>query len=265
MKNNYYHVDTFTNQLFCGNPAAVCILTDSLSEEHMRAIAIENQLPVTAFIKQEGELFSIRWITPESELPLCGHGTLAAAWVLFHELDSHRDELQFDSPTAGILSVRRTIDGPELNFPIQSFQPVITPHTLQEGLGMDIMESYQAGDRILVLLQHESMIKALRPNLDILKRLDYRGIVVSAPGDTVDFVSRTFYPRKITPEDAVTGASHCVLVPYWAQRLGKTHFHAYQLSARGGELLCSLSENRVLLRGTAVTYLKGRALFKMAD
>lgn len=258
MNISYYHVNAFTNTLFQGNPASVCMLTEALSEQQMQKIAVENQLPVTAFVQSKGDRYSIRWITPDGELPLCGHGTLAAAYVLFHELKIAQQEITFDSPKAGLLTVRRVGNKIELNFPVASMHALLeSTDPLAEALGCKVTEVYQTNGRVLVVLPNEATVKNLQPNFERLKSLKLGGIVVSAPGDTVDFVSRTFYPEKFMPEDAVTGSSHCMLVPYWANRLGKTRLHAYQVSSRGGELWCELSNDRVLLQGEAVLYSKG--------
>lgn len=256
----YYYVNAFTHEGLLGNPAAVYLLKTALSDAQMDAIAIDNQMPVTAFVKAESDGYSIRWKTPEGELKLCGHGTLAAAWVLFYELKVPQSALQFMSPSAGLLQVKKVPQGVELDFPCYELSEIKAPELLA-GLGIAAAEAmYQAGERALVILRTAEMVKQLRPNIELLKTTPYRGIVVSAAGQTVDFVSRTFYPHKKLAnlaEDAVTGSSHCALVPYWAARLGKTQLVAEQVSPRGGRLECELLNNRVLLRAGAEVYWRG--------
>jgi PhzF family phenazine biosynthesis protein len=253
----FYHIDTFTDKIFSGNPAGVCVLPSWIAEDHLHKIAQENNLPVTAFLVEEGERFSIRWITPEYELDICGHGTLAAAYVIFHYLRPTLTEVQLKSQS-DLFTVTRYQDLITLNFPAKSHEPFFA-EILQEGLGISPLEMYQRkNERCFAVLENEMQVEQLKPNIEILKQLPHRAVVVTAVGNHVDFVSRTFYPNKKTmTEDAVTGASHCLLVPYWAKRLNKNNLHALQRSERGGEIFCKLEGERVLISGKAILYAQG--------
>lgn len=253
-----FHIDTFTSKIFKGNPAAVCILESPLPEAVMQMIAIENALPVTAFLAPSVSGFFLRWFTPDYELDLCGHGTLAAAHVVFNILKSAQNNVEFHSNKAGVINVLQKENLIELNFPAKTIELTQASQQLIDGLGVIPATVYQHNnERLLVVLNHESEVKTLAPNMQVLATLERRGIVVSAKSKTVDFVSRTFYPQKTATEDAVTGASHCLLVPYWAQQLNKTQLHAQQVSARGGELFCNYQNERVYIAGEAVLYLRG--------
>lgn len=251
-----YHVNAFTDKIFTGNPAAVCILQEWLSNTELNAIAKENNLPVTAFLIRDGKKFYIRWINPEYELDLCGHGSLAAAFVIFNYLEPtwQLAELQSRNET---LNVFRQGDLITLNFPAKDIERISSP-LLEEGLGLSPKEMYKhKNERCLAVYNTEEEIKNLQPNLKILKKLEQRGITVTAASTNVDFVSRTFYPQKSISEDSVTGASHCLMVPYWSKILNKNEFHAKQLSERGGEIFCKYENNRVLISGKAVLYMRG--------
>lgn len=253
-----YHVDAFTDKIFCGNPAAVCILSKWLSDDELHAIAKENNLPVTAFLVREGDNFSIRWITPEDELDLCGHGSLSAAYVIFNCLEPTWQKVDLQSRIE-LLQVLRSDDLITLNFPAKDVESLSLP-LLEQGLGLAPKEIYQhKNERCLAIYGTEEEVKQLKPNMQILKKLEHRGITVTATGIDVDFVSRTFYPQKIISEDPATGASHCLLVPYWSKRLNKTELHAMQISERGGEMFCQYQDDRVLIGGKAVLYLQGMA------
>ena len=252
-----YHVDAFTDKLFSGNPAAVCVLPAWISEEKLRLIAIENNLPVTAFIVDGDGHYAIRWITPDYELDLCGHGTLASSFIIFNYLEASRKEISFDS-RAGVLKVTRDHEWMTLNFPVKAIEPSPLSQLLIEGLGIKPLELYQHHhERLLAVFENEDIVCDMKPNMAVLKNLDHRGIVVTAPSSSVDFVSRTFYPWKGISEDPVTGASHCVLVPYWAKRLGKINLQARQVSARGGEIKCEYHHDYILLSSRAVLYSQG--------
>jgi len=252
----FYHIDAFTDQLFGGNPAAVCLLPSWLPEKDLHAIARENNLPVTAFLVCTQEKFFIRWITPEQELDLCGHGTLAAAYVIFNELHPSWNSVALHSSSA-ILPVTRTDNLITLNFPAKNITACELP-VLAKGLGRVPRELYQYNqERCVAVFDNEDAVHQLKLDFDILKKLPHRGIIVTAPGKNVDFVSRTFYPQKTITEDFVTGASHCLLIPYWAKRLNKTTLHAKQISERSGELFCQIQGDRVLIGGHAVLYMSG--------
>lgn len=250
-----YHIDAFTSAVFKGNPAAVCPLDDWLPTALMQVIAMENNLPETAFIVRENDAWRIRWFTPMTEVRLCGHATLAAAWVVFQHLDTDADHIDFHS-LSGPLAVSRSGAQITLDFPAQPGEAASTPPLMAGALGATPVET-RAGDDWLVVLDSAQEVRGLQPDLGLLRQLDRRGVIVTAPGEDCDFVSRFFAPNCGIDEDPVTGSAHCMLTPYWAQRLGKTRLHARQLSARGGELYCELREARVFMSGQAVPYLQG--------
>lgn len=262
MSQPIYQVDAFTDTLFAGNPAAVCPLPAWLPEARMQAIAAENNLAETAFFVPragtEAE-YELRWFTPTVEVALCGHATLATAHVLFRHLGATAEVLTFHSKSGPLRVSRRAADGRlTLDFPAQPPQPLQQhPDGLLDGLRHTPLHIL-AGPDLIAVFDTEAEVRALRPNLAHLARVQYRGIIVTAPGSgEVDFVSRFFGPQVGVPEDPVTGSAHTQLVPYWAARLGKTELRARQVSARGGDLWCALQGERVLISGYAVTYLKG--------
>lgn len=250
-----YQIDAFTDQLFGGNPAAVCPLEAWLPEETMQAIARENNLSETAFLVQEAKGWRIRWFTPVAEVRLCGHATLASGWVYFHHLHPDVQEVVFDS-LSGPLSVSRDGDLLTLDFPLQKAEPVATPENLAAALGAEPLEVLAADDW-LIRLDSEETVRNLQPDLSLLRKVDRRAVIVTAAGNDCDFVSRFFAPKYGIDEDPVTGSAHTKLIPYWAEKTGKQHLHARQLSARGGELFCELRGERVLISGHAMPYLQG--------
>lgn len=255
-----YHIDAFTTRIFSGNPAAVCLLTEWLPQSLLHAIAKENCLPVTAFLVRENGQYSLRWMTPEHELDLCGHGTLAAGYVLFHFLEPTCQKAIFRSPTV-LLPVLRQGDLITLDFSTQSIEPFAHP-ILEQALGAKPKEVYQQkNERCLAVFETEEEVRKLNPNKEMLKQIGHRGFVITAPGQSVDFVSRTFYPQKTLFEDPVTGVSHTLLAPYWAKRLNKDRLHCWQVSERMGELICECKGERVLISGKAALYLQGKASF----
>lgn len=252
-----YQADAFTDQLFGGNPAAVCPLQEWLPDEVMQQIAAENNLAETAFFVPKGHEFELRWFTPTSEIDLCGHATLAAAHILFMHLGYQADSINFHTMKAGVLAVSKEDNVYTLNFPSQ--MPVATeaPAGLVEALGgKKPAEILKARDYVLVY-DTEDDIKALSPDFKALSKIDSICVIVTAPGAASDFVSRVFAPAIGIDEDPVTGSAHCSLIPYWAARLKKDKLYAFQVSSRKGELWCELKGNRVLISGKAVTYLKG--------
>lgn len=252
-----YHIDAFTSHLFSGNPAMVCILEYWLPDATLLKIAEENNLPVTAFLVQKEEVYSIRWFTPEDELDLCGHGTLAAAYVIFNLLKPSLQKITFQFPN-GTLQSKRNGEYIILDFPVISIEHSSSHTLVNQGLGITPHETYQdKTGRSLVVFDSEEKIEHLKPDMQILKQSDYRCIIVTAPGKTSDFVSRVFYPKKTMTEDAVTGSSHCLLVPYWANQLNKRELQSRQLSQRGGELACELDDDRVIMCAKAVLYMQG--------
>jgi PhzF family phenazine biosynthesis protein len=263
-----YQVDAFTDKVFAGNPAAVCPLREWLPAAAMQAIAAENNLAETAFfVPREGAAgeYELRWFTPAVEVALCGHATLAAAHVLFRHLGAESEVLTFHSQS-GPLHVRAQADGRlTLDFPAQPPQPLSQhPDGLIDGLRATPLRIL-AGPDLLAIFNSEAEVRALRPSQLDLAKVEYRGVIATAPGsDGIDFVSRWFGPRVGVPEDPVTGSAHTQLVPYWAEQLGKTRLRARQVSARGGELWCELRGERVLISGHAVTYLRGEIDFDSA-
>jgi len=254
-----YQVDAFAERLFTGNPAAVCPLQEWLPDETLQAIALENNLSETAFyIPLDEGRYHLRWFTPGREVDLCGHATLATAHVLFHELGFAGTRLSFDS-RSGELVVARDGDWLVLDFPAQPPQPCEAPSGLLEALGGEPRELWFSAEDYVVVYDSEQAVRALRPDFARLAQVEARGVAATAAGgEGVDFVSRFFAPRVGVNEDPVTGSAHCKLAPLWAQRLGKSALLARQLSARGGELRCQLSGERVLLAGRGVSYLQGR-------
>ncbi len=250
-----YQVDAFADRLFKGNPAAVCPLDDWLTDKTMQAIAMENNLAETAFIVHGEKGWRIRWFTPTTEVKLCGHATLAAAFVYFHFIDTKADQVVFGS-LSGPLTVTRSDDRLTLDFPVQPAGPVPTPGILGRPLGAEPREVLAADDW-LVVLDSEETVCALQPDMALLKQLERRGVIVTAQGNECDFVSRFFAPNFGIDEDPVTGSAHTVLTPYWAERLGRDRLHARQLSTRGGELYCELKGERVFIGGKVVPYLRG--------
>lgn len=255
MKVPYYHVDAFASRPFAGNPAGVCVLEAWLPDATLQQIAFENNLSETAFVVARTDHYDLRWFTPAIEVDLCGHATLAAAFVLFTYLGHRGDEVHFAS-RSGRLTVERVGERLVLDFPSRPPQPSPTPEALVRGLGCMPTEVRRARD-YLALLATAGEVAALQPDLAALSELDCLGIIVTAPGEDVDFVSRFFAPRAGVAEDPVTGSAHCTLIPYWSERLNKTELTARQLSARGGELFCQAAGERVRIGGHAVAYLRG--------
>jgi len=252
-----YQVDAFSDKLFGGNPAAVCPLKEWLPAPQMQKIALENNLAETAFFIPMGKDFEIRWFTPESEVDLCGHATLATAHVLFSHLNFEGDTIHFHTLNAGTLTVSCHDDLYTLNFPSRVPQSCEVPAGLIEALGGKKPVAVLRSRDYFIVYETEADVLALKPNFAALSRIESLGFVVTAPGDNSDFVSRFFAPSAGIDEDPVTGSAHCNLIPYWAERLGKFKLHVYQVSARRGELWCENKGDRVLMSGKAVTYLKG--------
>ena len=257
MRIPLYQADAFTDKLFGGNPAAVCPLTEWLPDEVMQKIAIENNLAETAFFVKNERGFMLRWFTPEYEIDLCGHATLASAHILFTELGYKEDSVHFDTVKAGELVVNRSGDKYTMDFPSRPPIHIDPPVGLIEALGeKQPVEVLRSRDYFIVY-ETEEDIKDISPDYFVLSKMDTVGVVVTAKGNNSDFISRFFAPGAGIPEDPVTGSAHCNLIPYWADKLGKIEMHAYQLSPRLGEIWCELKGDRVLITGKAVTYLKG--------
>lgn len=255
-----FQVDAFAERLFEGNPAAVCPLDSWLPDDLLQKIAGENNLSETAFFVREAEHFALRWFTPEAEVDLCGHATLAAAHVLFEHLGQAGENVSF-STRSGTLEVTRSDGGYSMDFPAHLPEPVEPPgalgKTLGKALGTGPLPEVLAAFDYVVPLADEAQLVRLEPDFAALRALDLRGVVVTAPGDHVDFVSRCFYPKLGVDEDPVTGSAHCELAPYWAGRLGRRKMVARQLSRRPGTVICELVGERVILTGRAVDYMSG--------
>lgn len=256
MRIPIYQVDAFTSRLFGGNPAAVCPLPRWLPDARLQAIAAENNLSETAFFVMKGPACDLRWFTPALEIDLCGHATLATAHVLFCHLGWKQDEIVFRTRKSGELRTFRKGGRIYLDFPSRIPAPVEPPAEMVKGLGRFPREVYKGRD-YLALFEKEAEIAAMAPDFGDLAKLDCIGIIVTAPGDKCDFVSRFFAPRAGIAEDPVTGSAHTMLIPFWGERLGKTKMKALQISARLGELDCEWKGDRVLMGGRAVTYMKG--------
>ncbi|HTN08366.1 PhzF family phenazine biosynthesis protein [Agriterribacter sp.] len=256
-----YQADAFTQNMFGGNPAAVCPLKEWLTDEIMQNIALENNLAETAFIVPENDGYHIRWFTPTVEVDLCGHATLAAAHIFFNHLQHTEKEIGFHSKS-GLLKVTRKKNGQlTLDFPADRFESITDiPAAINEGLGIRINEVYKGKFDYMAVVNNQQTIEQLQPDFKTLATIKSRGVLVTARGDDADFVSRCFFPQSGIDEDPVTGSAHTLLTPYWAEVLGKKEMTAIQLSARKGYLDCELSGNRVLMSGYAVTYMKGEII-----
>lgn len=255
MKLQLFQVDAFADQVFEGNPAAVVPLEEWPDNDLMRAIANENNLSETAFFVPGRDAYALRWFTPEAEVDLCGHATLATAHVLFEHLGFEGEEICFDS-RSGRLRVRRCDAGLELDFPAGRRREIGIPSGMEEALGIRPRQAFE-GDDCMVVFGSEREVRALSPDFRALARMPGRGVLATAPGDEVDFVSRCFFPKLRVDEDPVTGSAHCQLTPYWAERLEKGELLARQISARGGTVRCRLDGERVKLAGRAVDFFEG--------
>ena len=255
MRIPIYQIDAFTDRQFAGNPAAVCPLPAWIPDETMQRIAEENNLSETAFFVPEGSGYRIRWFTPAAEIDLCGHATLASAFVVFTYLEPGTERVVFLS-RSGDLAVELRDGLLALDFPSRPARPVASPAGLAEALGAPPLSFLLARD-FMAVYATEGEVAALRPDPDALLRLKIHSLIATAPGEQVDFVSRFFAPGMGIPEDPVTGSSHCTLVPYWSDRLGKKSLQARQISRRGGELACENLDGRVRIAGRAVRYLEG--------
>ncbi len=256
MEITLYQIDAFTDRVFAGNPAAVCPLETWLPDETMQAIAAENNLSETAFFVREGTDYALRWFTPTVEVDLCGHATLASAYVIFQHLEPNRGRVRF-STKGGMLIVRRDGDEIVMDFPADRPEPCDPPSELAAALGAEPREVLRTRRHYVAVFAAEGLLRGLSPNFSAIAGLDRGAVMVTAPGNRSDFVSRFFAPAKGVPEDPVTGSAHCVLTPYWAERLGKDELTARQISRRGGDLQCRLRGDRVELAGRAVPYMQG--------
>ena len=255
MKIPLYQIDAFSSHVFSGNPAAVCPLKEWLEDSLLQAIAQENNLSETAFFVPEGNDYHIRWFTPVAEVDLCGHATLASAFVIFNYFDTVSDHVRFHSKS-GELAVSKEEELLSMDFPSQPPLSCETPKELVNGIGKEPLEVLYAEDYVAVFSNEDDIIE-LTPDMTLLKKLDLRGVAVTACGKNVDFVSRFFAPKFGVNEDPVTGSAHCALTPYWAHKLNKKDLHAHQVSQRGGELFCKDCGNRVIISGRAVQFMEG--------
>jgi PhzF family phenazine biosynthesis protein len=244
--------------LFKGNPAGVCVLDgdDWLPAELMQRIAFENNLSETAFILAQGKSFGLRWFTPKVEIDLCGHATLASAFVLFSEYKWRGERVEFHSKSGPLIVAPKNDSILELDFPSRPGQPTEPSKDLSVGLGRKPQQVFKARDWMAVYESADDVL-AIKPDFKLLAGLPGGKVIVTAPGHDVDFVSRFFAPGVGVDEDPVTGSAHCTLIPYWAGRLGKNKLRARQLSERGGELFCELRGDRVGIGGRAVLYSSG--------
>jgi PhzF family phenazine biosynthesis protein len=259
MRTKIFQLDAFTTRRFGGNPAAVMLMGSFPEDAVLQAIAAENNLAETAFLVPGNGDYYLRWFTPTTEVPLCGHATLASAAVVMERLEPKRRRVIFHS-ASGPLTVNRTDTGYVMNFPVRSSEPVLMPAGLAEALGTVPVEVFANEFNYLALLESVQILRELAPDMAALARMDRSGVIVTAQGcENYDFVSRYFAPAKGIAEDPVTGGAHCMLAPYWAKRLGKTEFTAFQASQRGGEMICRLAGDRIELEGACVFYMEGEA------
>ncbi|HWQ81726.1 MAG TPA: PhzF family phenazine biosynthesis protein [Ignavibacteria bacterium] len=257
-KIKLFQADAFTDELFGGNPAAVCYLDNWLSDKLMQNIAAENNLAETAFVVPMGDQYEIRWFTPSTEVELCGHATLASAHVLFEFYENDLNEIVFKSRERGILKVRKSGEVLTLDFPVDVYKKSVAPKGLYESLGLVPSECYKGMTDYLLVYKSENEIKSINPDFKSLKEVNARGVIVTAEGSGgIDFVSRFFAPASGVDEDPVTGSAHTTLTPFWSERLGRMKLRAVQLSKRKGYLECELKIDRVEISGKVRTYLTG--------
>jgi PhzF family phenazine biosynthesis protein len=259
MRVPIYQIDAFTSRRFAGNPAAVMVFPEFPDDAALQAISAENNLAETAFLVADGDGYRLRWFTPLVEVPLCGHATLASAAVVMERLEPARTNVAFET-ASGTLPVRRNGASYVLNFPARPSEPTEEPEGLAEALGARPQAVYVNQFNYMAIFDDAATLRGLAPDMAAIARMDRPGVIATAPGDQgYDFISRYFAPAKGIPEDPVTGAAHCMLAPYWAKRLGKSDFRAFQASKRGGEVICRLLGDRVDLEGGCVFYLEGVA------
>jgi PhzF family phenazine biosynthesis protein len=258
MELKIYQIDAFTDEVFRGNPAAVVPLTEWLEDEILQKIALENNLSETAFYIKEGDRVILRWFTPGIEVDLCGHATLATAHVLFEHEGFEGEEITFFSPRSGILKVRKEENNLVMDFPLDTIQEIELTKELTAPFLPKPFEAFKGKTDYILVFEEEEQIRNLQFDLSLISKLPVRGVVVTAKGDEVDFVSRFFGPQVGVPEDPVTGSAHTSLTPIWAKKLGKEELTAIQVSLREGKVGCRLNGDRVILTGKTVTYLIGK-------
>jgi PhzF family phenazine biosynthesis protein len=252
----YFVVDAFTDRLFGGNPAGVCLLDEWRDDVLLQDIAAENNLAETAFVVKRDNYYELRWFTPVMEVDLCGHATLASAFVVTNFLDKGKEQMDFHTKS-GILSVKKFDDFFEMDFPSRMPVKVEVASQMEQALGISVLEAHISRD-LLLLLETEDQVISLQPSFEQIAKLpDCLGVIATAKGDSADFVSRFFAPKVGVPEDPVTGSAHSTLIPFWSERLGKEKMVAKQVSKRGGTLYCENCGDRVKISGKAVLYLSG--------
>ena len=256
MKLSIYYIDAFTNSLFSGNPAAV-IFSNLDNSKVMQNIAAENNLSETAFISYRDNKYFIRWFAPECEIDLCGHATFASAHVFFNYINNDTDIFEVHSKRNGVLKVFKNEDALYLDFPTDQLFPSTQHNEVFNSVGISPIDLYEGRDDLLAIFENKSDIENLNLNVEAIKNIDKRGLIVTAPGDDCDFVSRCFFPSTGVIEDPVTGSAHTSLILYWSKKLNKNKLIAKQLSKRGGVLFCEHKNDRVHIGGNSVLYLKG--------
>lgn len=256
-KIKLYQVDAFADKVFAGNPAAVCILENRLDEATMQSIACENNLSETAFVIKDEDNYEIRWFTPEVEVDLCGHATLASAYVLFNHYNIDSNLIEFKTKSSGLLQVEKNGDELTLNFPSDSCESVAIPQALISAFNISPSETFKGKTDYLLVYANQKEIEDLKPDFRSIRAGGVRGVIVTAPGNKTDFVSRFFGPGVGIDEDPVTGSAHTTLTPYWSSKLNKTILTARQISKRGGDLKCEQLGDRVKITGKAVIYMIG--------
>jgi PhzF family phenazine biosynthesis protein len=259
-----YHIDAFTSKIFAGNPAAVCLLSEWLPDNILQSLAQENFLPETTFVVSKNDEHEIRWFSPAAEMNLCGHGTLAAAYVIFRWIEPWIKEITFQSKS-GPLKVSRLENHYCMDLPVSPVLPCDMIEGLESALGILPRQLWKNDARYLAVIESERQVRQLKPNFHALEKLNCHKIIVTAPGDRVDFVSRYFTAAGPIFEDPVTGSAHCSLMPYWSRRLGKLRLKARQVSKRGGELICELKQDRVLIEAEAQAYMQGTIYLDAVD
>lgn len=257
MKIQVYIVDAFTDHIFGGNPAAICPLENWLADDLLQKIAMENNLSETAYFVKSDDKFEIRWFTPTVEVDLCGHATLAAAWVLFHQLNFPENIIHFYSKRSGDLKVSRNDHLLTLNFPSDVYHEINVDSKFENCFNQKAIKAFQGKTDFMLVFDKENQIKNIQPNFAEIAALGGRGLIITAKGNEVDFVSRCFFPQSGINEDPVTGSAHTTLIPYWSSELNKTVLKAKQISERGGTLYCEYLGNRVNISGEGRLYLIG--------
>lgn len=247
-----YVVDAFTDKIFGGNPAAVCIMDSWIDDDLMMKITCENNLSETAFAVKDDNGYKLRWFTPGGEIDLCGHATLGTAFVIMSYYETNLQEIIFHT-RSGNLTVTRKNNLFEMNFPAYKLEPVEITSEMVEAIGATPVEAYLGRD-LLCVFENEKIIKAMNPNMEMLKKLDGLLLHVTARGKEFDCVSRSFAPKINVPEDPVCGSGHCHIIPYWSSKLNEQELTAYQASKRGGVLYCCMNEDRIKISGNATLY-----------